>query len=87
MTGAVPAWAAWTGYICLAAISIGVTPQIWPGVKVRVPVLSNLTLSEHLLQSLTQAKSCQALLDSKLLLGNAAASRYGFDMAGHKICC
>lgn len=34
MTDAMPTWAAWTAYICLAAVSIGVTPQIWPGVKV-----------------------------------------------------
>lgn len=33
MAGAIPQWVAWTAYACLAAISIGVTPQLWPGVK------------------------------------------------------
>ncbi|KAK9803708.1 hypothetical protein WJX73_003954 [Symbiochloris irregularis] len=33
MAGAIPQWVGWTAYACLAAISIGVTPQLWPGVK------------------------------------------------------
>lgn len=37
MTNAIPNWVAVVSYVCLAAISIGVTPQLWPGVKVGCP--------------------------------------------------
>ena len=43
MMNAIPAWMAWTAYACLAGISIGVTPQLWPGTKVRLRALGQRT--------------------------------------------
>ena len=33
MTGVVPFWLAAGAYVCIAALSIGIMPQLWPGVK------------------------------------------------------
>ncbi len=33
MKDAIPTWVALTGYVVVAALAIGIMPQLWPGVK------------------------------------------------------